>query len=162
MENIYFTLSLVLIFSFWIHSAYKIAVFYGIIENAKSWVKKEAVFEKVVSASSYKSHSKNPFIVMFRSIFLPEKFNIFAYYYVDDIKIGAYNFSLYPSYERHISFFARKVLRLKLDTIDVYVNPDKGHESIFIPASEHKFTSKLIWFGIKTFFLTLIILYLLF
>lgn len=162
MENIYFAFTIILIFAFWTYDGYKLLRFYSRVEEAKQWKPRKATLVGIQSANIKKRPSNNIFSRLFRAIFSPEKFNFFAYFYEGDVKIGAYTFSLYPSHTRHISFFSRRVSRLDPEEVEIYVNPSKVHENILIPASEHKMTGRIIWFGIKTFCLTFFLLYLFF
>lgn len=162
MENFYFFLTLVFVFSFWAYDGYKLLMFYSAIEEAKRWDKRKAKLVGIESANLKSKPSRNVVSRFFRTVFFPEKFNFFAYFYEGDIKVGAFNFSLYPKHTRHISFFARKILRSDPEHVEIYVNPRKVSENILIPASEHKIIGKIVWFGIKTFCLTFLMLYLFF
>lgn len=162
MDNLYFIFTLLAILGFWLYDAYKLLTFYGRVEEAKSWSKRSATLYGIKPASIKKRMQGNIITKTYRLIFSPQKYNIFAYFYENDIKIGVFKFSLYASHNRHISFYARKILRESPEKIDVFVNPEIPHEVVIIPPSEHKIIGKMVWFGIKTFFLTFFLLYLFF
>lgn len=162
MENFYFGLTLLLILAFWLYDCYKLLRFYGNVEEAKKWKPRKAKLVGIESTNIKSKPSKNVIARGYRAIFSPEKFNFFAYFYEGDVKVGAFTFSLYPKHTRHISFFARRILRANPEEVDLYVNPSRVEESILIPASEHKLTGRIIWFGVKTFCLTFLMLYLFF
>lgn len=162
MDNLYFIFTLLAILGFWLYDAYKLLTFYGRVEEAKSWEKRTAILYGIKPAS-VKNKIRKGFLARAYSILLsPQKHNIFAYFYEKDIKIGVFRLSLYHAHNRHISFSGKKIFRDNPEKIDVYVNPKMPHEAIIIPPSEHKIVGKVVWFGIKTFFLTFFLLYLFF
>lgn len=162
MQDFYFILGLIFILGFWLFDGYKLLRFYSDIEAAKKWVEKEAHLINVKASMVTKKPSNGFLSRLFRVLFSPETFNIFAYFYENEVKIGVFRFSLYPKYNRHISFRARKIAREMPDKIKVYSNPEAPHEAVIIPPSEHKVVGKIVWFGVKTFLLTFLLLYLFF
>lgn len=162
MQDLYFILGLLFILGFWLFDGYKLLRFYSEVEAAKKWIEREANLVNIKNSIVTKKPSSGFFARFFRVLFSPERFNIFAYFYEGEVKIGVYNFSLYPRYNRHISFRARALFREMPERITVYSNPEAPQESIIIPPSEHKIVGKIVWFGIKTFLLTFLMLYLFF
>lgn len=160
LDTFYFILAFVFIFGFWLWDGYQILAFWGVVENAKTWSVKKGELVGVSSSELVKGSSKNGiFSKLFRLLFSRRRYNIFVKMDVDGVDIGVFNASLYPKYTRLITVFCRSLERKSISEVDVYYNPDDPHEATIIPPSEHKVVRRCVWFGIKTFVLTLLLLY---
>lgn len=134
---------------------------WGDIERAKGWPSTPARLIGIAPSRSVSDMTKSNFLVrLYRLLFTKKIYNAYAKMHYNDVEVGVYRVSLYRKFNRHCTLFCKGVQRKETETIDVFYNPDAPHEAVFMPPSEHRMRGYCVWYAIKTFTLTFLLLYL--